>query len=359
MQHTQVYFCRSPDGAKIAYEISGSGPPLVWSQHWLHSLESDWESPIWKPWLTFLTRRHTVVRYDWRGCGLSDRDVEFGFNRYVADLSAVIEATRLDRFALFGMAGAGSGAAMAYAGHHPDRVTRLILQECQTKGRIAGTPTPQQRQEADARLKVIEIGWMNETKAYGDFFAALHIPDASEQQMKAYNDMLRQMTSANNAVSLLRSFWTEDMAPLASAVRCPTLVVHARRDAVIPFEEGRFVASVIPQARFLALESCNHLLLSTQREWPRFVKAVEEFLAEEVREDGTRALRDLSARERDIAELLAQGLGNQKIASHLGISEKTVRNHVSTILSKLGADSRAQVVAMARDAGFGRRSISR
>ena len=358
MQQTQVRFCKSSDGASIAYEISGSGPPLVWSQHWVHRLESDWESSIWKPWLTFLTRRHTVVRYDWRGCALSDRDVQFGFAKYVADLAAVIEAAQLDRFALFGMAGAGSGAAMAYAGDHPDRVTCLILQECQTRGRIAGSPTPQQLQEAHARLKVIELGWPNETRAYGDFFAALHVPEATESQMQAYNDMLRRMTSPQNAVSLLRSFWAADMTGLASAVRCPTLVIHSRGDAVIPFDEGRTVASLIPQARFLTIESRNHLLLSTDREWPRFLKAVEDFLIEATPASGERSLKELSPRERDIAELLAKGLGNRKIASLLGISEKTVRNHVSTILSKLGADSRAQVVAMARDAGFGHRAAT-
>jgi pimeloyl-ACP methyl ester carboxylesterase/DNA-binding CsgD family transcriptional regulator len=352
----QVRFCRSRDGTRIAYAICGKGPPLVWIQHWVHHLEFDWATPIWQPWLAFLTRRHTLIRYDWRGCGLSDRDqIKFSFEEYVADLEAVIEAAKLERFALFGMAGAGSGAAMSYGVRHPERVTCLVLQECQTKGRIAGSPTPQQVQEAHARLKVIELGWPNDTPAYGQFFAALHIPDASAAQMRAYNDLLRRMTSPTNAVGLLRSFWEADISEVVSQVRCPTLVVHARGDSVIPFEEGRKVASLVPHARFLVIESRNHLLLATEPGWSSFVAAVEEFLSGFSLDAAPALLGELTARERDVLEMLAQGHGNREIAAHLSISDKTVRNHVSIILSKLGVHRRSQAIVLAREAGYGHR----
>jgi len=355
----QIRFCTSRDGTRIAYEICGSGPPLLWIQHWVHHLELDWTSPIWQPWLAFLTRRHTLVRYDWRGCGLSDRhQIKFSFEEYVADLEAVVEAAELEHFALFGMAGAGSGAAMTYAVQHPKRVACLVLQECQTQGRIAGSPTPQQMQEAQARLKVIELGWPNDTPAYGQFFAALHIPDASAAQMRAYNDLLRRMTSPMNAVGLLRSFWEADMSQIVSQVRCPTLVIHARGDSVIPFEEGRKVASLIPHARFLPIESRNHLLLATEPGWPSFAAAVEELLSALLLVPTPSLLHELTARERDVLEMLAQGQANGGIAAHLGITEKTVRNHVSIILNKLGVH-RSQAIVLAREAGFGRRAASK
>ncbi|MPZ34665.1 MAG: alpha/beta fold hydrolase [Rhodospirillales bacterium] len=357
-QHPQeIRFCRSRDGTGIAYAISGQGPPLVWIQHWVHHLEIDLESPIWKPWLVFLTRRHTLVRYDWRGCGLSDRHgIQFDLESYVADLDAVIEAAQIERFCLFGMAGAGSGAAMAYAARNADRVSCLVLQGPQTKGRIAGKATAQQMEEARARLKVIELGWPNGTPAYGQFFTALHIPDASVGHTRAYNDLLRRTTTPANGVRLLRSFWEADMTEFASAVRCPTLVVHARGDSVIPFEEGRRIASLVPRARFMPIESRNHLLLETDPEWTRFVGALDEFLSAFGPSAAPALLTDLTAREREILGLLAGGHDNREIARRLIISEKTVRNHISQILGKLGVHHRSQAIVLAREHGYGTRS---
>ena len=355
-QSQQIRFCKSRDGTRIAYAICGNGPPLVWIQHWVHHLEFDWTNPIWQPWLAFLTRSHTLIRYDWRGCGLSDGDrIKFSLEEYVADLEAVVDAVELERFALFGMAGAGCGTAMSYAIRHPAQVACLVLQEAQTKGRIAGNPTQQQLQEAQARLKVIELGWPNDTPAYGQFFAALHIPDASAEQTRAYNDLLRRMTSSTNAVGLLRSFWEADMSQIASQVRCPALVIHARSDSVIPFDEGRKIASLIPNARFMPIDSRNHLLLATEPAWRLFTVALEEFLCAFPRASEPVLLHELTARERDVLEMLAQGQANREIAALLGITEKTVRNHVSIIFSKIGVQRRSQAIVLAREAGFGRR----
>jgi len=281
--------------------------------------------------------------------------MQFGFENYVADLSAVIEAAQIERFCLFGMAGAGSGAAMAYAARNVDRVSCLVLQEPQTKGRIAGSPTAQQLEEAQARLKVIELGWPNETPAYGQFFTALHIPDASAGQTRAYNDLLRRTTTPANGVRLLRSFWEADMTEFVSQIRCPTLVVHARGDSVIPFEEGRRVASLAPRARFMPIESRNHLLLATEPDWTRFVGALDEFLSAFGPCAAPALLTELTAREREILDLLAGGHDNREIAGRLNISEKTVRNHVSLVLGKLGVHNRSQAIVLAREHGYGAR----
>src|SRR4051812_42167776 len=173
----QIRFCKSRDGTRIAYATCGAGPALIWAQHWVHHLDLDWDNPIWAPWLAFLARRHTLIRYDWRGCGLSDREqVAFSIEKLVDDLEAVVAAAGLEHFALFGMAGSGSGLAVSYAVRHPERATRLILQGCHTRGRWAGKPTKERLQEGEMRLKVYELGWTNETPAYGQFFTALHMP---------------------------------------------------------------------------------------------------------------------------------------------------------------------------------------
>jgi len=257
----RIYFCKSRDGARIAYAMNGSGPPLLWVQHWVHHLELDVGNPIWRPWLELLSRRHTLIRFDWRGCGLSDRSgVTFSIESYLSDLEAVAAAAAGNRFALFGMAGAGAGIAMKFAVLHPDRVERLVLQESQTHGRLASGPSQASVSEAEARLKVIELGWPNETPAYGQFFTALHIPDAPAAYEQAYNDLLRQVTCPANGVQLLKTFWEADYSQVVPQVRCPTLVLHSRQDSIIPFDEGRKVAALIPEARFVPIDSRNHLL---------------------------------------------------------------------------------------------------
>src|SRR5262245_15200732 len=130
----QIRLCTSRDGARIAFAISGDGPPLLFAQHWIHHLEHDWDSPIWRPWLELLSQRHTVIRFDWRGCGLSDRvGVEFSADRYLDDFASVIEAAQLGRFALFGMA-QGARIGIAYTATHPERISRLVLYQPSTSG---------------------------------------------------------------------------------------------------------------------------------------------------------------------------------------------------------------------------------
>ena len=354
----QIRFCKSQDGAGIAYAISGSGPPLVWVQHWVHHLELDCDHPIWRPWVSLLSRHHTLIRFDWRGCGLSDRDgLVFKAANFLADLEAVVQAAAVERFALFGMSGAGAGIAMSFAVRHPEQVTCLILQEAHTRGRLAGDPASERVLEAQARLKVIELGWPNQTPAYGQFFTALHVPDSIAAHMQAYNDLLRQVTSPENGVRLLKTFWEADFSQIVPQVRAPSLVLHARYDSVIPFDEGRKVAALIPDARFVPIESRNHLLLASEPAWPHFTTVLDEFLSGFAQKPAFAALDQLTPRERDVLDVLARGLDNSAIAERLKISEKTTRNHVSAIFSKLGVTSRAQAVALARDAGLGRRTI--
>jgi pimeloyl-ACP methyl ester carboxylesterase/DNA-binding CsgD family transcriptional regulator len=353
----QIRFCASRDGTRIAYATCGSGPPLVWVQHWAHHLRFDWDSPVWKAWLSLLTRRHTLIRYDWRGCGLSDRDgLEFSFEKFAEDLGAVIVAAGVEHFVLFGMGGVGGSIAIMHAARHPEQVSHLVLHGTFARSKLADNATQEQEEEARARLKVYELGWPNDTPGYGQFFTSLHIPDATPSQFRSYNDLLRLATTPANAVNLIKAFLRSDAREYAPDIRCPTLVLHARGDSIIPFEQGRMVATLIPGASFVPIESRNHILLDTEPAWPQFVEALDDFLpAPSVGQIA--ALDELSAREREVLELVAQGSNNSKIAQRLKISEKTVRNHVSLIFGKLGVNSRAEAVARARDAGFGRRAV--
>ena len=271
------------------------------------------------------------------------------------DLQAVIDAVGFDRFALFGMGGAGSGVAMSYAVGQPKRVTHLVLQGPHTRGRFASTPDS--AKEGEARLQIYELGWRNETPAYGQFFAALHIPDSSPAQSRAYNELLRRATSPANALGYLRTFWNIDLYEIIPQVSCPTLVLHAREDSVIAFDEGRKVAALIPGARFVLLDGRNHVVLDNEPAWQQLTEAIDAFLPVTTPESARLWLNELTAREREVLEVLARGLDNREIAGRLKISEKTARNHVSIVFSKLGVKNRAQAVVLARESGFGRSNL--
>jgi len=214
-------------------------------------------------------------------------------------------------------------------------------------------------EEAQARLKVMELGWPNDTPAYGQFFTSLHMPDASAEQFQSFNDLVRRTTSPANAVALMQALFRMDVREIVPKVRCPTLVLHSRRDSIIRFEQGRLVAGLIPGARFVPLDSRNHVLLDTEPAWQQFVEALDDFLpAAPARPAGLGGtpLDQLTTREHEVLELVAQGLDNDAIGKQLHISKRTARNHVSLILSKLGVKDRAQAIVQARDAGFGRKS---
>ena len=347
----QIRFCTSHDGARIAYASSGQGPPLVKVANWLSHLEFDWESPVWRPLLTELSRDYTLIRYDERGCGLSDWNIDdLSFEAWVRDLETVVEATGVDRFPLLGLS-QGASIAVAYAVRHPERVTHLILHGGYARGRLRRSPTQQQRDEAETMNKLAELGWGRENPAFRQFFTTQFIPGGSPEQHHWFNELERISTSPTNAGRFMRVFNDIDVVALLPRVNCPTLVLHSSRDARVPFDEGRLIAGLIPGARFVPLEGANHLLLDTEPGWPRWLDEVRAFLPSAPRAD--RVFPTLTPRERGLLELIAQGRDNAQIAATLGLSEKTVRNHITSIFAKLEVDNRARAIVLARDAGFG------
>jgi pimeloyl-ACP methyl ester carboxylesterase/DNA-binding CsgD family transcriptional regulator len=317
-------------------------------------LEFDWESPIWRPWLSELARDRTLVRYDERACGLSDWEVpNFSFDAWLADLEAVVSAAGLARFALFGMS-QGAAIAIAYAVRHPERVSHLIIHGGFSRGRARRGPA--HAEEAQVEIDLVRIGWGRENPGFRRHFTSPFLPNASLDQIRWFDDLQRVSASPENAVRVVELVSGVDVVNLLPQVSVPTLVLHSRRDARIPFDEGRLIASSIPGARFVPLDGENHVLLEDEPAWPRFWQEVRAFLAAgdtEAEVSSTVEFPDLTGRERQVLELLARGLANEQIAERLGISAKTVRNQVSAVFDKLGVSSRAQAIVKARKAGLG------
>lgn len=348
----QIRFCTTADGVRIAYATTGTGPPLVKVSNWLSHLEFDWGSPVWRHWLKELSRDHTLLRYDERGCGLSDWNVdELSFEAWVHDLETVVDAVGVDRFPLLGIS-QGASLAITYAVRHPERVSYLVLYGGYARGVLRRDLTAQQRKVAEMLGELAEVGWGGENPAFRQFFTMQFIPDGTPEQHHWFNELERISTSPHNAHRFFQIVGNIDVTDVAPRVTCPTLVLHPDRDARVPFEEGRLLASLIPGARFVPLDSRNHLLLEHESAWRRWLEEVRSFLPAAA--PGGPAFASLTPRESELVELIAQGLDNAQIAARLELSEKTVRNRITGIFDKLAVENRAQAIVMARDAGFGR-----
>ena len=276
----KIQFCRAHDGVRIAYAMSGTGPPLVKPANWLTQLEYDWNSPVWRHWLNALGREHTLIRYDERGCGLSDHDVaDVSFEAWVRDLEAVADAERLDRFPILGIS-QGCAVAIAYAVRHPERVSKLVLYGGYAVGRNQWRVLPQQELEAALLRNMMRIGWGLDNPAFRQVWGNLFVPDGTPEQHRWFDDLTRTMPM-ENALRIVELTHYIDVREQAAAVHVPTLVLHARGDAAVPFEMGRRLAALIPGARFVSLDSRNHVLLEHEPAWAHFVQEVSAFLAPE------------------------------------------------------------------------------
>ena len=270
----EVHFCTASDGVRIAYAMAGQGPPLVKAANWLNHLEYDWQSPIWSNLFRKLAGQHRLIRYDERGNGLSDRDVgDISFDAFVHDLECVVEAVGLNRFALLGIS-QGCAVSIVYAIRHPERVSHLVLLGGFAHGRAKRDP-----EDFKTRLSLVRQGWGRENPAFRQFFTSTFVPDGTPEQMQWLNDLQRITTSPENAVRIMQATSNVDVTDMLPRVTVPTLVLHCRNDAAIPFDEGRTLAAGIPGARFVALESRNHMLLEGEPAWQKFLDETEAFLA--------------------------------------------------------------------------------
>jgi pimeloyl-ACP methyl ester carboxylesterase len=273
----EIHFCTASDGVRIAYAEVGAGPPLLKAANWLNHLEYDWESPVWSHLLRELAAGHRLIRYDARGNGLSDWEVDdISFEAFARDLESVVEATGIDRFALLGIS-QGCAVSIAYAVRYPQRVSHLVLYGGFARGRRK-RGSPQEIEQADALLTLMRQGWGQENPAFRQIFTSLFMPDATAEQGRWFNQLQQKTTSPENAARIRRAVDEIDVTYLLPRVTVPTLVLHCRSDAVQPFEEGRTLAAGIRGARFVALEGHNHMILEGDPGWPRFRDEVKAFL---------------------------------------------------------------------------------
>jgi len=353
----ETRFCTAPDGVGLAYAIQGEGPPLVKAGNWLTHLEYDRQSPVWRHWIRELSRGRTLIRYDERGCGLSDRELEAAptLDTYVGDLAAVVDAARVERFALLGLSGGGA-TAIEYAVRNPERVSRLVLYGSWARGRYLRGPDEAERSRL--LIELMRVGWGGAVPAFRQVFSSIYIPSAGEEQKRWYDEMQRASSTGEVAALLSRSRTDTDVSDTARRVRQPALVLHARHDGAVPYEEGRRLASLLPNARFVTLQTDNHILQEGEPAWELFLSEVRAFLGDDERTPASAAdLSELSERELEVLELVAAGMSNERIAERLFLSTRTVERHLSNVYAKLRLSGKSARAAAA--ARFSLLSVSR
>ena len=337
-----VRFCTAPDAVRIAFAVHGSGAPLVKVANWLTHLEHDWQSPIWGHWLEELGRRFEVVRYDERCCGLSDPDPRtLDLDAFVSDLEAVVDAAGLERFTLLAIS-QGGAVAIEYAARHPDRVSELVFCGAYARGRLR-RPTPEARDEHEAAIGLARIGWGRDNAPFRRIFGHLMLPDAGPAQIEAFDELQRRSCSADNAVRLMEAWARVDTSERLGLVRTPAIVCHARGDEAVPFEEGRFIANGLQDARLVPLEGRNHLLMAGEQAWRQFLDELDRL--PQVRRPAPAT--DLSEREQQVLALVVEGLSNDEIAERLVVSPRTVERHLSNVYVKWRLGGKAARAAAA------------
>jgi pimeloyl-ACP methyl ester carboxylesterase/DNA-binding CsgD family transcriptional regulator len=273
-----IRIMNSFDGTKIAYAVSGSGPPLIEVAHFLSHLELEWKSPVYRHLLNELMRNHRLIRYDERGTGMSDWDVDdHSFEAWVRDLECLVDITKSKRFPLFGKSQAGT-VAIAYAARHPEKVSHLILLGTYAVGSARQKLSQQQREELEAEAAMIKVGWDRINPAYRHYVATNEFPQGPIELVQEMEKLIQASSTADNIVKMVHTMQHVDVSELAKQIRVPTLIFHAIDDQICPFEQGRLLASLIPNAQFVALDTMNHLLVEGEPAWHKFQHHLRRFL---------------------------------------------------------------------------------
>lgn len=347
-----IRYLRTKDGVQLAWAAMGTGRPLVKAANWLTHLQYDLESPVWKHWIRFFAKHFRFIRYDERGCGMTQWQVaDVSFANWIDDLAAVAAAAELQEPAIVLGISQGAATGIGYAVRHPERVSHLILYGGYATGwALRGDEEGLRRYRAVVDL--IRFGWGTDNPAFRQVFTSRFIPDGTPEQLEWWNDLCRRTSTPEIAAHLMLARSEVDVRELLPHVRVPTLVIHAADDNVTPISASRELAAAIPNAEFVLLQSRNHVLLEHEVAWARFKEVVLEFTGAEARREQDDRFGALTTRERDVLCGLVAGRSNAEIAARLHISEKTVRNIVSRVFDKLSVRSRAQAIVMARDHGF-------
>jgi pimeloyl-ACP methyl ester carboxylesterase len=341
----ELRFTQVTSGARIAWARSGraGAPSLVRVAHWMTHVDFDLHSPITMPLIEKLGRQLQVVRYDERGCGLSTADEEpLGLDASTEELAAVVEDLGASRVALLG-ASSAAAPAIAYAAGHPERVSHLVLLGGYTHGLLQRENSARAQAFFAALQRVIELGWGLEDADVQAYFSSHFLPDATREELISLTEHQRLSCSGERASAILRARASLDVRALAPQVQVPTLVLHSEGDLAVPVTMGHELTAAIPGARFEALPTRNHLPVPSDPCFERMIETVTEFVLADASGPA------LTARERELAVLVGQGLDNLQIAASMGLAEKTVRNMLSSLYVKLGVEGRAMAVVKCRD----------
>lgn len=343
-----IGFVTSCDGVQLATARYGSGPPLIKAATWLTHIERVEPGSIQEALVDEFSPRFTYVEYDTRGCGLSQRRVDdISFEAWVGDLEAVADAHGKEPFTLLGFTCA-AGVAVEYAARHPERVRNMILfGGFATSYHSTSHPDPAVRREGDLMIELAELGWGSSSPAFRQVFVSRFMPDATQAQWKAFDDLQRATAAPDVAARYLRAMYNMNVKEAAARVRCPTLVLHPKGDELVRFDQGRRLASLIPGARFAPLEGRNHIPFPQEPAWAGFVRETRGFL-------GGRSFAPeppvrLTARQHEVLRRIAFGESDKQIALALCLSPRTVEMHAARALAALGCRTRAEAVRSATE----------
>ena len=276
----QIQYCTTPDGVRLAFSVTGKGSPIVRPSHWLTHLEYDLKSPVWRHLVLGLSQRHSLVRFDARGEGMSQRDVtDISFERWVGDLETVVDKLGLERFTLLGISQSAS-VAIAYAARHPERLSHLILYGGFARGFLLQGDAVKQKQLLDLNRTMVREGWGSDHDTYRQWFTSQFIPGGTAEQARWFNELERVSATPDAAEKHLIASAGIDVAELLAKIRVPTLVMHCRGDLRVPFSYGEEIASGISDAKFVPLEGKNHLFLADEPAHRGFFDAVATFLGD-------------------------------------------------------------------------------
>ncbi len=344
---TDYRFCTSADGVTLATTATGRGTPVVRAGTWLSHLECDARHAEPRALIDVMGQHHTFIRYDSRGCGLSDRQVpSMTFDAGVRDLEAVVDSYGLKQFALLGIS-MGAATAVAYAVKHPHRVSHLVMVGGFMRS-VFSTPGASARavEEAELIIRSAELGWASPKPHFRQMFMAQLLARPTPQQQADLEERMLLSMSPVVAAAYLRNNYSIDVADLCAQVKAPTLAFHCRNDALIGFAQGRKMAAAIPGARFVPLEGQGHILQTTDAAWPVFCAEAGRFLG------NTQPAPILTKRQTEVLVAVARGLSDKQIAKLLGLSPRTVEMHVAGSLKTMGCTTRAEAVHRAGSAGL-------
>lgn len=341
---SDIRFVTSSDGVQIATARYGSGPLVLKAATWLTHIDRVAPASVQQALIDEFSATHTYVEYDTRGCGLSQRRVDdLSFESWVRDLEAVADTCGLDEpFTLLGFT-CGAGVAVEYAARHPERVRNLVLfGGFATSYYSTSHPDPAVRREGDLMLELAAVGWGSSSPAFRQVFVSRFLPDASPAQWRAFDELQRETCSPDVAARYLQSLYGINVKEAAARVRCPALLLHPKGDQMVPFEQGRRLASLVPGARFVPLEGRNHIPLPTEPAFAAFLQEVRDFLGTTGAVEGPPPR--LTPRQAEVLRRIAGGETDKQVAAALSLSPRTVEMHVAAALKALGCRTRAEAV---------------